>query len=209
MDITIEEIQNKLKNLPEDLRWAIMNANIDEKILSLGKVYGLTIEQMGQLSLETYMVILNYTQPNKFEESLKQSLGLQNDKNRQIATDINNQILRDIKGNLMSLSEKEEIPDSIALPGIRKEALEGKTQKESVKDILNQKINESISSQKLFNTFQSPTKKTEYSLNNLSKDNEKTRTFTDQNVKISDEATTKTASSSYPSQEDPYRLKPE
>ena len=75
---------------------------------------------------------------------------------------------------------------------------------------------ESISSRKLFGSFQSPTVKTEYTLNNLSKDKNKEGTFAKQDVKIPLGATIKPASSetkdtspSYSIKEDPYRMKPE
>ncbi|MEK7572746.1 MAG: hypothetical protein AAB493_02750 [Patescibacteria group bacterium] len=227
MEITTEEIQKKFESLPEDLKWAIMAVNVDEKVTEIGKTYGLNIEQLGQLSLETHMVILDYTHPEKFEESLKASLNLPDEKNREIVMNINDKILREIKENLMSKSGKtddkknEEIPQMEESKLKQKEKFLNKEEKtedeeETIKNIQNKKIMDSVSSQKLFGSFQTPTIKTEYSLNNISKNQEKTGTSANQNVKIPLEATikpvssdTKSVSPSYSIKEDPYRLKPE
>jgi hypothetical protein len=227
MEITVEEIQKKFESLPENLRWAIMATNVDEKITTIGQASGLNIEQLGQLSLETYMVMLGYTRPEKFEESLKASLNLPDEKNKKIVTDINDKILREIKENLMSKSgeinneKKEEIPQMEESKLQQKEEFLNKaekteTEEETLKNIQNKKIMDSISSQKLFGSFKTPTVKTEYSLNNISKDQEKSATSVDKDVKapfgtiikhVSSD--TKTVSPSYSIKEDPYRLKPE
>ena len=84
------------------------------------------------------------------------------------------------------------------------------------KEEQNKKIMESIASKKLFGSFQTPTVKTEYTLNNLSKNQGNVGTSANQNVKIPLEATiqpvssvTKDTSPSYYIKEDPYRVKPE
>ena len=230
MEITLEEIQKKFDSLPEDLKWAIMAANIDEKITAIGQAHGLNIEQLGQLSLETHMVTLGYTPPEKFEASVKASLGLPDDKTREIVAEINTKILKEIKEKLMSLSKDvEEVqkepemtmtnektrPSDEPTPETFSE--EKKVHEfELKKEEQNKKIMESVASQKLFGSFQSPTVKTEYTLNNLSKNQGNGGTSTAQNVKIPLTATiqpvssdTKTTSPSYSIKEDPYRVKPE
>jgi len=107
MEITLEEIQKKFEGLPEDLRWAIMAANADDKIIQIGQENGLNVEQMGQLSLETHMVMFGFTHPDKFEESVKASMQLPDEKNKKIINEINEKILKDIREKLMSLYQKE------------------------------------------------------------------------------------------------------
>ncbi|MEI6581087.1 MAG: hypothetical protein WCO07_02865 [bacterium] len=224
MEITLEEIQKKFASLPEDLRWAIMAAKVDEKVTAIGQMHGLNIEQLGQLSLETHMVMLGYTHPDKFEESLKGSMGLPDEKNREIVMEINNKILKDIREKLVSLRKKEDAESKEEKRTPLEETIiennnepEDKTKDLSLeKERQNKKIMESISFQKLSGSFQAPTTKTEYSLNNLSKNQEKTGTSSDQNVKIPLEGTIKPVSSetasvspSYSIKDDPYRVKPE
>ena len=220
-------MQKKFEELPEDLKWAIMAANIDEKITEIGKRHGLNVEELGQLSLETHAVTLGYTLPDKFEESIQESLKFPGFKTKEIVEEINEQILKGIRENLMSLHKREEeIAEKIKIPnGEEQEEIKEKpiapketkkSEEELAKDIQNKKIMESVSSQKLFGSFQSPTIKTEYTLNNISKGDAKEGTSSNQNVKIPLEAMikpvsseTKEVSPSFSVKEDPYRMKPE
>jgi len=194
-EVTLEEIQKKFEGLPEDLRWAIMAANVDEKITQIGKDNNLTVEQMGQLSLETHMVMFGFVHPDQFEASVKGSLQLPDDKNKKIVNEINEKILKDIREKLMSLYGKQEekkedeilnnagieinkepvnIPDGLATGKGKaddrdKMISEVENPETIAKEMQNKKIMESITTQKLSGSFQIPNTKTEYSLNNMSK----------------------------------------
>jgi hypothetical protein len=196
IEVTLEEIQKKFESLPEDLRWAIMAANVDEKITQIGKDNNLTVEQMGQLSLETHMVMFGFTHPDKFEASVKASLQLPDEKNKTIVNKINETILKDIREKLMSLYGKQEEKNNDEIlnkagieinkeepistsDGLATGAGKADNRDEMIKkvedpeliakEIQNKKIMQSISAQKLSGSFQIPNTKTEYSLNNMSK----------------------------------------
>jgi len=196
IEVTLEEIQKKFESLPEDLKWAIMAANVDEKITQIGKDNNLTVEQMGQLSLETHMVMFGFTHPDKFEASVKASLQLPDEKNKTIVNKINETILKDIREKLMSLYGKQEeknndeilnkagieinkeepistsdgLATGVGKPDNRDEMIKKVEDPELIaKEIQNKKIMQSISAQKLSGSFQIPNTKTEYSLNNMSK----------------------------------------
>ena len=113
MDISIEEIQKKFDSLSEDMKWVIMGANVDEKITEMGKKFNLTVPQIGQLSLETNMVMLGFTHPDKFEESLKASMGLPADKVHEIVNEINERIFKEIREDLMALYSREDKTEKI------------------------------------------------------------------------------------------------
>src|SRR3990167_3564163 len=107
MEITLEEIQKKFESLPEDLKWAVMAANVDENIIDIGQAQGLNVEQMGQLSLETHMVMFGFTHPDKFEESVKNRLNLPDEKIRAIVNVVNEKILKKIREKAIGSSSKE------------------------------------------------------------------------------------------------------
>jgi len=232
MEITLEEIQNKFESLPENLKWAIMDANIDENITSIGQRHGLNIEQLGQLSLETHMVVLGYTHPDKFEESLKESFKFPDEKNREIIQDINEKILKNIREKLISLDNKNDeylepieeeqekieanVPETSKSNYIRNMTGGEIEENKNEKEIENKKIMESVTFKKLSGSFSAPIKKTEYSLPNISKEEEKNGTSVNQNVKIPNtveikhiSTETTSISPSYSIKEDPYRMKPE
>jgi len=196
MEITLEEIQKKFEELPEDLKWAIIEAKVDDSIIEIGKEQNLNVDQTGQLSLETHMVIFGITPEEKFNDSIKTSLNLNDEKTNEVINAINEKILKKIRENLMSSSQekKEEekkedasilntagieiMPEEITAP-VKEEVIKEKAS-DMLSDVENpelikiqadkEKI-ESITAQKLSGSFKTPSVKTEYTLNNLSKQN--------------------------------------
>jgi hypothetical protein len=238
MEITLEEIKNKFEKLPEDLRWAIIASNIDENITSIGQKHGLNIEELGQLSLETHMVVLGYTHPDKLEESIKNSLGFPNEKNKELVREINEKILKDIREKLMSLNKKEDkyieqieevektrphVAVQVKIENTQNEEVKKEMKipekinyEDAEKEAQNKKIIESVFFKKLSDSFKAPTTKTEHFVKNISKDGEKNETSASQHVKIPTGATIKTVDSdtqsispSFSIKEDPYRITPE
>jgi hypothetical protein len=221
MEITIEEMQKKFEGLPEDLKWAIMGANVDEKIIEIGKKYNLNVEELGQLSLETHGVMLGYILPDQFEESIRKSLNFPELKTKELAEEINEEIFKNIRERLMQQRKKEEensekskILEENELAEEKNEVENKEDEQEKKRAEENKKIMDSISSQKLSASFKIPTIKTEYTTNDLTK--EKRETSGSQHDKIPLEATLRPASSSskdlspsYSVKEDPYRMKPE
>lgn len=189
MELSIEEIQKKFDSLPEDLKWAIMAANADQKITEIGKNYELNVAQMGQLSLETHAVMLGFTHPEKFEESVKASLGLPEEKIGLIIRAVNEKILKGIKEKVLALygkkpeeeSDKESAPAKVeptAKPEVRQEEEEEKVLKSAGIEIQSKReqkeIKPSLSSQKLGGSFQMPASKQEHSEKNSEKPKENT-----------------------------------
>jgi len=133
VEISIVDLQNKFDTLPENLRWAIMAADVDENITEIGRMFNLNVEQMGQLSLETHGVLYGYTHPDKFEESVKASMQLPDDKNKAIVNAVNDKILKNIREQLMALTEAKS--DDVGSPDASTEAFRDKeTTKEDKKD---------------------------------------------------------------------------
>ena len=184
MQITIEEIQNKFEKLPEDLKWAIMSAKIDEKLMQIGKDQGLNIRQIGQLSLETHAVMLGYITPENFPISIKASLQLPEDKIKNITNSVNETILKGIREKLVEARggyKEEESDHTIHQEPLPKEPtqIQETIKPNPEKDLENKikeedkKITNGIINKKLLSTVASNTTKSEYSANNISKEGDK------------------------------------
>lgn len=104
---TLEEIQNKFDSLPEHLRLAIIVINIGEKIHTIGRENGLNIKQINELLLKTQGVVFGFVHPDKLEDSIKEIPDIPPQSVKSIERDINEQILKDIKYELIELAEKE------------------------------------------------------------------------------------------------------
>ena len=188
MEITLNEIQKKFETLPEELKWAIMAARVDDNIIEIGKNHGLNVEQMGQLSLETHAVMFGFTLLDKFEESVEGSLRLPKEKIKMIVSDVNERILRNIRKNMMSQSGqkpegKDEGGNKILksagieiTPGVPAATPTLPELNNGNRDEMLTKIERPelidphpISTQKLAGSFQIPAIKTDHSVDNLSK----------------------------------------
>lgn len=198
MIITAEEIRKKFESLPEDLQWAIMGANVDDNVINIGQTEKLNVEQMDILALEIHKVMLGFTHPDKFEETLKSSLKFDDGKTRSIVNAVNEKILKGIREKMMAgykdvskTEETEEKKDAQILNSagieIVPEKLELNTPKEEGHQILAQKLSGFSKNEVI---------KTEHTLENI--------------TKLSEAPTTPTASpKAYPNNADPYRMKPE
>lgn len=177
MEITLEEIQKKFESLPEEVKWAIMAINVDDKIIEIGQTNNLNVEQMGQLSLETYMVMLGFVKPEKFEESLKNSLQLPDEKIRAVGNLVNEKILKGIRSKMMESStedstEKENITQEHEImksAGIEILSEEKNMPVPEKLEITGEVKPQPIFAQKLSTPVQSQTIKTEHTLENISK----------------------------------------
>lgn len=188
MQITLEEIQKKFESLPENVKWAIMGANVDDNIIEISQQQGLNVEQMGQLSLETHMEMFGFTPADKFEESVKNSLGLSSEKTKAIVEAINEKILKKIRENMMgeennpienteNVSEEENENKILHSSGIE---ILNTNQKEIMPPVDKLELNIStptkttpevrnILTQKLSGFVKNEVKETEHALNNLTK----------------------------------------
>ncbi len=192
MEITLEEIKKKFESLPENLKWAIMGANVDDNIIEIGQKQGLNVEQLGQLSLETHMEMFGFTPIDKFEESVKNSLKLSAEKTKKLIEAINEKILKKIREELIKNSErKETYEQKQTFPTQLSATQEEGKNKNAGQDIMKSAgieiinptsklsttfppntapvANNPMLSQKMAQTFQIPMVKTEHSLDNLSK----------------------------------------
>lgn len=112
MEITLEEIKENFNQLPEDLQWAIMGAEVDDKIQRIGTLYELNADQTAQLALETYMVLMGVTPLEQFEQSIQSSIGLPKDINNAILKEVNEKIINNVKPELVKFVEKSQLSKS-------------------------------------------------------------------------------------------------
>lgn len=108
---TNNEIQQKFKDLPQDLRDAIFSVDTADIIQAIAKRHGLSIDKMGELADEVGLLILGATHPKDFVSHLEKKLDVDVEKVKKIAEEVNTQIFAKIKESLkkMHAMEEEEI----------------------------------------------------------------------------------------------------
>jgi len=183
-----EKLDERFNNLSKETKDAIEKSDYQTKIYEIGQKHNLTVYQMGILGESTISVMLGITLPNKFEESLKE-LQLPTEKITEIVNDVNDQILKKIREELVKninrgkISEKEIEKQPLEIES-REEMLKKIENPESIKPITNYELriekkdkedaitnekNQSILGQKLSGTFQTPKTETNHSLSNINK----------------------------------------
>lgn len=176
-----EELKKKFYDLPEDLRWAISEINVEEKMLELKQKYNLNIEQAGFVSSLIYSILVGHTHPEKFEENLRMVVRTTPENINEILIYINQNIFGGVREKILSLHKekdkkaifieeentKKEIPQNESLLALKKliekEKIETKTTEES-SDQKNINLANSIFAQKLSGNFKIPKTETEHKI---------------------------------------------
>lgn len=89
---TQQQLEEKYDNLPEDLRAALFNVDIANKMFEIGKKNRLTIEETGNVSEEAGLVILGLEKPQNLLANIKNRLNLDESEIKKIVHDVNEQV---------------------------------------------------------------------------------------------------------------------
>lgn len=100
---TDEQIIEKYKQLPEDLKKAIFSVEMTEAVKRISGKYQLHIDKIGALGNETGMVMLGVTHPRDFISNLSQRLGVDKETARKIAEEVNAQIFAKVRDSLKKI----------------------------------------------------------------------------------------------------------
>jgi hypothetical protein len=98
-----QQIAQRAATLPKEVRDAIANGNLPEKIATLGRKYSLMIDKLDILDTEISLVILGLTRPDKLDEALITHVGMDKEKAYAMVEDINKDILGPIRETLMGM----------------------------------------------------------------------------------------------------------
>ncbi len=109
MDPETEKIiEEQMKKLPEAIRNLFLDEKLKEKIAGIGKRNGLTMEQLKLLETETYLVMIGLVHTEEYKDALKEQLGVEDEKLSNIVSDINKEILDEVKEILADVYEAED-----------------------------------------------------------------------------------------------------
>lgn len=104
-----EQIIERYKQLPGDLRKAVFSVDMAGAINDIGVRYKLAIDKIGALANETGMVMLGVTKPKDFAPNLRRRLGVDADVAQKIALEVNSRIFLNVRESMKRLHGGEEI----------------------------------------------------------------------------------------------------
>jgi hypothetical protein len=99
-----EQLTEKYNTLPQDVRDAIFNVDLEKQITDIGEKYSLHIDQIGELMEAVQFVMLGILPSKDFIRNLYDRLEIQNkEKVRAIARDVNELVFAKIKESLKQI----------------------------------------------------------------------------------------------------------
>lgn len=103
MEYTKQQLQERLKSLPQDIRDALFAAETADVIEAMEDRYDLTPEQVKNISKETGYLMMGITKPQDYVQKLTKTIGVPRDKASFIAQEVNRTILHPIRDSLKQI----------------------------------------------------------------------------------------------------------
>lgn len=110
MDQALEaQVQQRLKELPEEIRMAVLSADLDRKIQSIGQKHKLHIDQIGNLEDETLLVMLGFSDPVEFMDQLVERLSVTPVEASLISADVVHDVFMPIRESMRLWAERKKL----------------------------------------------------------------------------------------------------
>lgn len=210
MDNTVDLLQIKIEQakakLPIETLNAIAAVDWQAVILGMREKKGYSFEQLGDLEVETELLLCGLLSPENYSKELEKRMKISKAQANELVNEMNDLVFKRIKEELIKNTERKKIfrkseksdiqvlksagIEIITKPDLTLPELKAGEKTEVPARIATQSVagGHPILAQKLSSSFQVPSTKTEHTLNNISKT---------------------IPPSSYPPKADPYRLSPD
>ncbi|MBI3633535.1 MAG: hypothetical protein HY226_04555 [Candidatus Vogelbacteria bacterium] len=106
MDYSPQELNEVFKGLPQTLKEAVTSVETAETINNIGRKYGLHIDQIGVLGIESGKILLGLAHPTEFVSNITKKLGIERVVASQIASEINDKVFLRVRELLKGISDK-------------------------------------------------------------------------------------------------------
>ncbi|MBU1091415.1 hypothetical protein KKA27_00930 [Patescibacteria group bacterium] len=114
MTYSNEQILEKYKNLPEEVKDMIFNVDAAKTLREIGEKNKLNVREIGIVADETGLFMLGITHPNEFIPNLISRLGIEEERTAKVAHEINSQIFSKIRESLKGIHGNSEKTESRA-----------------------------------------------------------------------------------------------
>jgi hypothetical protein len=207
-----EKLSENFKKFPKSVQDAIDKADYQQTLYDISQEEDLSISQLGLLEEITTKVILGDLSGQQFAASVRNGLGITEEKASFITQKINEAVLKKIRSFMMAPAAKSSDTEVLGQAGI-KIVTKGVDNVFRSNIITPQKTIAPTIAQKLSQPVQMPKVKTEYSLNNVSKSNsladlEKTKELSAPSM-ADVKPVQQNSVNKYTKGGDPYRLSPD
>jgi hypothetical protein len=101
-------INAEQKNIPADILEAIKTSQVYDKLEEIGGRYNLLLDQIGQLEVDTRMLMIGKTKSTKFIETITKNLEISTETAEKIASDINTEIFTSLRESMQKIQSEAE-----------------------------------------------------------------------------------------------------
>ncbi|MBY0294287.1 hypothetical protein K2Q08_03075 [Patescibacteria group bacterium] len=112
-DSTQNKIQQRLAELPQDVRDAVLSAQLGERLRAIGQKHSLHIDQIGVLEDEVMLVMLGFFEPEELNNQIATQLRIPAQDASAIVQEVNEQIFLPIRESMKRFSESKRTPKAI------------------------------------------------------------------------------------------------
>jgi hypothetical protein len=105
-----QQIATRMAELPEDVRNAINDNDLDNKVRAIGQKFNLHIDQIGALSDEVMLAMLGFAPLEGFAGALATNLSLDPVLAQTITAEVNTSIFLSIRESMKNFAEKRSAP---------------------------------------------------------------------------------------------------
>jgi len=223
-DLLQIKIEKAKSGLPDDTLNAINTVDWKAVILGMRERKGYSFEQLGDLELETELLLCGLLSPKDYPGELENRMKISRAQANELVNEMNEQVFAKIREEMIKSTERKKIfakktpVNQTPIQNAFTKPISHDTEEEKKNntqvlnsagiEIIPEKLElpggeeaHSILAQKLSGPFQTPVVETEHSLENI--------TRTNQPSSIPSPEAPFTPPASYPPKEDPYRLPPE
>ncbi len=103
------ELKTRFELLPTELQQVILSSDYQMKLFEIAKKHKLTYEKLGQLELETTMVILGMTPPDEYKAEVAEQMQIAGADLDNVVMEINDQVFQPIRDKLMGIYTEDEV----------------------------------------------------------------------------------------------------
>ncbi|MDO8517810.1 MAG: hypothetical protein Q7S26_00765 [bacterium] len=103
------QIEKRLAELPEDIRAAVLAADLNKHVQEIGTKYQLHIDQQGTLGDEILLAMLGFTELDKLQEHIQTQVGVSGDVANKIVQEVSEQIFLPIRESLVKFGKEQAV----------------------------------------------------------------------------------------------------
>ncbi len=113
---TLNQIQARIAELPEDVRGAIESAELGAKVSAIGRANELHVDQLGRLEDEILLVMLGFDEPTNLTSNIEKELGVSPEQAEHIVSAVGEQIFMPIRESLKKFAHEHSQAGKTAIP---------------------------------------------------------------------------------------------